>query len=136
MSQRPHFDTTSACLPPHPAVAYLCLVRPMRLRVAVSLTAIGSMLAARSSVKIGDIRVYGFALHRVTLADIRAAIHADETAPKSNTPHDDPISEVDVVSRNEIHIYHGRRLEGLWFHCIIKRMNGKWRYAGEIQMTS
>ncbi len=82
----------------------------MRLRIVVSLAAIGSMLAACSSVKIGDTRVYGFALHRVTLADIRAAIRADETA---HTPHDDPISEVDVVSRDEIHIYHGRRLEGL-----------------------
>jgi hypothetical protein len=85
---------------------------------------------------IGDIRVYGRALHRVTSADIRAAIHADEAEPKHNTPHNDPISEVDVVSRDEIHIYHGSRPEGVWFHCVIKRVGGKWRYAGDILYTS
>src|SRR5438876_43814 len=29
MSQRPHCETSSVCLPRHPAVAYLFLVRPM-----------------------------------------------------------------------------------------------------------
>jgi predicted small secreted protein len=108
----------------------------MRRNILIALAAVASTLASCASMRIGDIRVYGWALNRVTRADIEAAIRADEAEQKRNSPHNDPISEVDVVSRDEIHIYHGPRVEGVWFHCIIKRVNGKWRYTGEAIYTS
>ena len=80
-------------------------------------------------------RVYGRALNRVTPADIQAAIDSDKRTSGEHKMFGD-INEVDVVSRDEIHIYHGRRLEGLWPHCVIRRVDGKWEYEGEILMTS
>jgi len=118
------------------AVAQLVLVRPMHLCVGPPLLSVASMLASCTSMMVGDIRAYGWALNRVTRADVEAAIRADEAEPKHNTPHNDPITEVDVVSRDEIHVYHGPRLESPWFHCIIKRSKGKWVYDGEVLYTS
>jgi hypothetical protein len=118
------------------AVAELVLVRSMHRSIAVTLAAVASTLVSCASMRIGDIRVYGWALNRVTRADVERAIHADQAEHKHSTPHNDPITEVDVVSRDEIDIYHGRRLEGVWPHCVIRRVNGKWQYDGEILMTS
>ena len=108
----------------------------MRSSIAVALAVVVSTLVSCASLRIGDIHVYGWALKRVTRADVEEAIRADQAEPKHNTPHDDPITEVDVVSRDEIDIYHGPRLESPWFHCVIKRIRGKWRYAGDILYTS
>jgi len=108
----------------------------MRLSIIASMLTVACMFASCASMMVGNIRVYGWALNRVTRADVEAAIRADESEPKHNTPHNDPITEVDVVTRDEIDIYHGPRLESPWFHCIIKRINGKWRYAGEAMYTS
>src|SRR5437899_1250033 len=46
-SQRPHRGTTSACLPQHPAVAYLFLVRRMRTAGVV----ISALLALQAVAK-------------------------------------------------------------------------------------
>jgi hypothetical protein len=108
----------------------------MRRAIAVSLLTVASTLVSCASMRIGDTRIYGFALSRVTLADIQAAMRADEASHKHNGIQNDPITEVDVVSRDEMHIYHGRRLEGLWFHCVVERINGKWRYTGAVVFTS
>jgi hypothetical protein len=107
----------------------------MRLSLAISLITIAFALPSCASTSIGGTRVYGRVLHRVTAADIQAAIDADKRTSGEHKMFGE-INEVDVVRTDEIHIYHGRRLEGLWPHCIVLRVNGKWRYAGEILMTS
>jgi hypothetical protein len=108
----------------------------MHVCIRVSLLTVASVLASCANMMVGDIRVYGWALNRVTRADVEAAIRADQAESKHNSPHNDPITEVDVVSRDEIDIYHGPRLESPWFHCIIKRVDGKWRYTWEATYTS
>ncbi len=110
----------------------------MRVSIAVSFTAVAFTLSSCASTSIAGARVYGRALHRVTVADVQAAIDADKRAPseREHLTGAERISEVDVVSSDEIHIYHGRRLEGLWPYCVIRRVNGKWQFEGEIAMTS
>jgi hypothetical protein len=108
-------------------------------RTAILLTPSAVLaLASCTSLMIGDIRVYGHALNRVTLDDVRAAIRADESPPREREHLSgiEPITEVDVVSSDEMHIYHGRREGPLWTHCVIRRMNGKWRFDGEIVILS
>ena len=61
----------------------------MRFGVGVPLLTVASMLASCASMMVEDIRVYGWALNRVTRADVEAAIRADEAEHKHNTPHDD-----------------------------------------------
>jgi hypothetical protein len=82
----------------------------MRLSLAISLITIAFALPSCASTSIGGTRVYGRALHRVTAADIRAAIDADKRTSGEHKMFGE-INEVDVVSTDEIHIYHGRRLE-------------------------
>jgi hypothetical protein len=106
----------------------------MRVSVAVSFIAVAFTLSSCASTGIAGARVYGRALNRVTPADIRAAIDADNRASGGHHMFGD-INEVDVVSSDEMHIYHGRRLEGLWPHCVVRRVNGKWQYDGEMLMS-
>jgi hypothetical protein len=104
----------------------------MRLSIRVSLLATASLLVSCANIMVGDIRVYGWALNRVTRADVEAAIRADQAEHE----HNDRITEVDVVSRDQINIYHGPRLASPWFHCVIERIDGKWRYTGKTIYTS
>ena len=118
----------SACLPRHPAVAYLFLVRPMRLPIA-SYVAPVALFGLASCVMIGDIPVTGRA-RDVSKADIRAAIVADVTS------RGQPV-EIQVIDHNEIHLYYIRRYGNEEVgHIIIKRIRGKWRYAGGVIVTS
>jgi hypothetical protein len=75
-------------------------------------------------------RVYGH-IHSVSLADIRAAMDADR---KIN--HGEQIYEIEVISKDEMHIYDSRREEGGWSHRVIKRVHGKWQDAGGVIVTS
>ena len=78
---------------------------------------------------VGDAPVTG-RVRDVSSADIRAAIAADVTS------HGPPV-EVHVINSNEIDLYyirrHGNEDVG---HIIIKRIGGKWRYAGGVIVTS
>jgi len=107
----------------------------MRVTAAVCLIAVAFTLLSCASTNIAGVRVYGRALHSVTPVDVQTAIDVDKRASGEHHKFGN-ITEVDVVSRDEIDIYHGRRLEGLWPHCVIRRVNGKWQYDGEILMTS
>jgi hypothetical protein len=48
----------------------------------------------------------------------------------------DPIYEIDVIGKDEMHIYHSPRENGLWNHVIIQRVNGKWENVGGVIITS
>jgi hypothetical protein len=66
----------------------------------------------------------------VSIADIRAAIAADTIS------HGPPV-EMHVINSNEIHLYYIRRYGNEEVgHIIIKRVGGKWRYAGGVIVTS
>jgi hypothetical protein len=75
-------------------------------------------LFTSSCVLVGDAPVTGRS-RDVTMADIRAAMAVDPY--REYRP-----SEIHVVSRDEIHLFHGRND---W--TIIKRIKGKWRYWTE-----
>jgi hypothetical protein len=68
-------------------------------------------------------QVYGH-VRDVTRSDIDAAIAAD-----NSTLHDfnGRIFEVEVINRNEIHIFHHRRIEYEGY-CVIMRKAGKWQF--------
>jgi hypothetical protein len=68
----------------------------------------------------------------VSREDLRAAIAADQAQPHTGV-YPKHIVYVDVVSRDEIHIYHYAEYEG---HDTVRRIKGKWRFAGGVIVTS
>jgi hypothetical protein len=88
------------------------------------------LLSSCASQNIEGARVYG-RIHSVTPADIHAAMEADRKINR-----DERIYEVDVISKDEMHVYHDRRLEGSWNHSIIRRIKGHWEHAGSEMYTS
>jgi hypothetical protein len=94
----------------------------------VTLIAAGGC-AMTSCVTVGGAPVTGRA-HAVSIADVRAAIAAD--IPRGAQP-----LEIHVINRNEIHLYYVPR-EGneSATHHIIQRINGRWKYARGVLVTS
>jgi hypothetical protein len=85
--------------------------------------------AITSCVTVGGAPVTGRA-HDVSTADVRAAIAAD--IPRGGQPF-----EIDVINKNEIHLYYvPRQGNESATHHIIKRVNGRWEYAGGVLVTS
>jgi hypothetical protein len=72
-------------------------------------------------MKIDDTRVYG-RVHDVSLADIHAAIAEDRLHSK------DKIYEIEIVSRDEIHLYHKHRWAKANYD-IVKRVGRTWRFV-------
>jgi hypothetical protein len=78
---------------------------------------------------VGDTRVYGLGLHRVSLDDIHAAITADHPEARGDSAK---IYEIDVVSSTEMHIYRRPRTQfSSWYH-LVRRIDGKWRYTEQV----
>ena len=99
----------------------------MRL-LAVTLIALVECIIT-SCVTVGGAPVTGRA-HDVSVADIRQAIAAD--IPRGGQP-----LEIDVINKNEIHLYYLPRAGNeSATHHIIKRVSGRWEYAGGVLVTS
>jgi hypothetical protein len=90
-------------------------------------------LSACAVQMVDGARVYGH-LQSVSIGDIRAAMAADKA--DTGNLFRDRIYEIDVISRDEMHMYHSRRENGLWNHAIIQRIDGKWESVGGIAITS
>jgi hypothetical protein len=70
---------------------------------------------------IDDARAYG-RVGDVSANEIRAAIAADRLHTT------DKIYEIEVVSSNEIHVYHEQRTDALVNYDIVKRVGDRWRF--------
>jgi len=100
----------------------------MRLPI-VFCAALVAVSELASCVMVGDIPVTGRA-RDVSITDIHAAIAADITS------RGQPV-EIQVIDRDEIHLYYIRRYGNEEVgHITIKRMGGKWRYTGGVIVTS
>jgi hypothetical protein len=91
----------------------------MRFPLAIEASAI--LLTSCASVSVSDTRAYG-RVHDVSVADIHAAIDADRqhTAEK--------IYEIEVVSADEMRLYHEPRTDAKASYDVIRRVHGKWRF--------
>jgi hypothetical protein len=72
---------------------------------------------------IGGVRVHG-SIRDVSVADLHAAIEADRTAKPGQ------IYGIEVLSSDEIWIYHEPLSATHPSRDIMKRVHGKWRYFG------
>ena len=100
-------------------------VTPMRVVRLLVITAVGCALVscAGQSMIIGDLRVSGV-VSEISVADVHAAIAADRAVTKER------IFAVEVVSRDEMRIYHGPMFVPHASQDIVKRVRGKWRFIG------
>jgi hypothetical protein len=81
------------------------------------------MSCAEQSIMIGDLAVSGL-VSEISVADVHAAIAADRAVTKER------IYAVDVVSRDEMRVYHEPMSLPHANQNIVKRIRGKWRYIG------
>ena len=72
-------------------------------------------------------------VHDVSPEDIRTAI---SVARRQNLWGGGKPRQIDVVGRDEIHIYWTERKAVYGGHDILKRVQGTWRYDGRIIITS
>jgi len=79
----------------------------------------------------GNVQAVGF-VWLVSRDDLRAAIAADQAEPHTGM-YPKRIIYVEVVSRDQVDIYHLREYPG---HDTVRRIKGKWRYAGGVIVTS
>ena len=91
------------------------------MRLAHVMLACTALVSGCASVTVGDARVYG-RMHDVSTADIHAAIDADRAHTREK------IYEIEVVSADEIRLYHERRTDAKASYDIIRRVHGKWRF--------
>jgi hypothetical protein len=72
---------------------------------------------------IGDLRVSGL-VSEISVADVHAAIAADRAVTKER------IFAIEVVSRDEVRIYHEPMYVPHATQDIVQRIRGKWRFIG------
>jgi len=94
------------------------------MRFAPLMLASAALLSACTSVMIGDARAYG-RIHDVSVAEIHAAIAVDQ---RDSHYADKKVYEIEVISADEIHLFHERRTDARAEYDIMKRVNGKWRF--------
>jgi Zn-dependent alcohol dehydrogenase len=81
------------------------------------------MSCAGQTTMIGDLRVSGV-VSEISVGDVHAAIAADRAVTKER------IFAVEVVSRDEMRIYHEPMFVPHANQDIVKRVRGKWRFIG------
>src|SRR5947208_13372233 len=94
------------------------------MRLAPLMLASAALLSACAPVMIGDARAYG-RVHDVSVADIHAAIDVDRRESQYAIK---TIYEIEVISANEIHLFHERRTDAKAEYDIMKRVRAKWRF--------
>ena len=72
-------------------------------------------------------------VHDVSADDIRTAIAVDRA---EQSTLQEKVTEIEIVSRNEIHVFWNYSRRDYPGYHIIKRVRGKWRSAGRIVVTS
>jgi hypothetical protein len=94
------------------------------MRLAPPMLASAALLSACASAMIGDARAYG-RIHDVSVADIHAAIDVDR---RDSHYAIKTIYEIEVISADEIHLFHERRTDAKAEYDIMKRVRGTWRF--------
>ena len=90
----------------------------------VSIAAVGCALmsCAEQSMMIRDLRVSGL-VSEISVPDVHAAIAADRAVTK------DRVYAVDVISRDEVWIYHEPMSVRHPTRDVVKHIGGKWRFV-------
>ena len=90
----------------------------------ITLTSCATDSGAIRSGRVGD----------VSAEDIRAAIAVDRK--EQSYTWQGKLTEIEVVNRNEIHLFWNYTRRDYPGHHIVKRIHGVWRSAGRIVVTS
>ncbi len=95
-------------------------MRPVFLFGTISLAC---ALFSCASLTVGDTRLSG-QLKQVSVADIHSVIEADRPHSKGR------IYEIEVVSSEEVHIYHDTRTRTINYD-VVRRVHGRWTFIKE-----
>jgi hypothetical protein len=94
-----------------------------------------SIFASLAAILLCSCAIYGGAVISgergdVSEPDIRAAIAADRATPRAIPGQ--KLREIEVISRDEIHLYWEFSKRENAGHNVVKRIRGKWRFEATV----